>query len=222
MALHTKKDFAQLCNLPPKNLATYIGRKKVNVREDGMIDDKDQINKAFLSLRKSKVSEKDVIKHISKFADDNDYSIELPDDYHTAKLRALLEGSDEEDDGIPDLIKSTKLLKHLDTKKREREIQLLQLREEKLKGQMVPSDLIQPVILQHNQSMITEFKNAGDNFLRVFSQKKSMSGEEMAEVKGEFTRIINQAVTNATEMSIKSIEAIINNFAETRTKGERR
>lgn len=59
----------------------------------------------------------------------------------------------------PTLTNSTKKLKYLDTIKRTKEIEKLQIEIQKKKGEVVPVELIKPVILQHNQSILTEFKN---------------------------------------------------------------
>lgn len=62
MALYTKKEFADICGLPTKNLSTYIGRGKVIVRDDGMIDDAEGINNLFFSKRGAKAPRASAVK----------------------------------------------------------------------------------------------------------------------------------------------------------------
>ncbi|MFA6057278.1 MAG: hypothetical protein WC756_03700 [Taibaiella sp.] len=229
MAKYNYKEFASLIGLEARHISTYIKRGSIVADVvTQMIDSTDPTNKLLIEKRKGKQTEKQLVAELAKIgATDNDpdfAGVNIADDTHTARLRELVEkaAADGQDKaGIPGYETSVRLLKYLDTVKRKEEIEFLQLKKDKMKGAMVPSELMQPIIKQHNQSMVTEFKNAGDNFIRVFAQKKAMTGEEMATVKGEFTKIINEAMVKATTMTIKSIAAVINEFAETKSRGER-
>ena len=227
MGLHSKKDFAEMCGLQTKNLATYIGRGNVIVGSNDLVDDKHPVNKSFLEKRRGKQTEKQLVAEIARMGvepGESEFSSEdIPDDFHTSRLREIVSGANPTSStGVPAYDKSVQLLKFLDTEKRKREIVLLQLKEEKLKGAMVPSDLIQPIMIQHNQSILNEIKNATEDFLRIFSKKKALTGEEKAQIRGEFTKRTNEAMEKAVLATVKSIETIIVDYAETRSKGERK
>lgn len=55
MDLLTKKEFADLCGMPQKNLYTYINRDQIIVNNDGMIDENSPINELFILERKEKM-----------------------------------------------------------------------------------------------------------------------------------------------------------------------
>ena len=84
----------------------------------------------------------------------------------------------------------------------------------------MPVELIKPVILQHNQSILTEFKNAGDEILRIMSKKYSFSVEDLAFFKGELVKTINNSMSKAIYATTKSIDSIIQSHIEKKGVGE--
>lgn len=212
MALFSKNEFATKCGMTSGNLSVYISRGKVVLSGD-MIDDSLDKNVTFINRRvaqgKSTLTEKIVTisapenKQLSK--KHNPDQVEFP--------------FDNENKGS--LSESERKLKNLDTIKREVEIEKMQFDLAKKRGEVIPSELIKPVFLQHNQSIITEFKNAADETIRTFSKKKELTIEEAAEMKGELISAINAAVKKAIEASVKSIDNIINEFAIKKGVGER-
>ena len=84
----------------------------------------------------------------------------------------------------------------------------------------MPSELIKPVFLQHNQSILTEYKNATDEIIRIFSKKRSLTVDEVAEIKTDLVKTINNAINNAIIISSKSIDSIISDHSDKRGIGE--
>jgi len=208
MALYSKKEFADICKLKTKELSVYIQRNKVVVIS-GFIDSDDVTNKLFLEKREvCFLPPKDEIEEI------NESLVEK-----TEPINREIEPED--NSGVPNLHKSTTLLKHLDTVKRGREIEKLQIEIQKKKGEVVPVELIKPVILQHNQSILTEFKNAADEIVRIMSKKHSFSVEDIAYCKGELIKATNGAIAKAIFATSKSIESIIQTHVEKKGVGER-
>jgi hypothetical protein len=78
-----------------------------------------------------------------------------------------------------------------------------------------------PLVLQHNQSITTEYKYVIDEFIRIFSAKYRLNVNEIAEITGKMTQSLNKSVDKATETTINSIESIVNEYAEKRGVGER-
>ena len=220
MALHSKKDFAELCGLPTKNLATYIGRGKVVIGEGDLIDDKNSINKIFLAQRKSKASEQQVINHIKKYptakekedpaippSSDDDEGDELGGRIHIA--------------GKMDTAKALEKLAYFRAEKTERETIRLDLDIQKKRGEVIPSDMVKPIFVRHNQFILTNFKNATDDILARFAKYKELEPEYVAELRGEMIAVINRAVADSVKMSIESVEDIVNEYKVKRGVGER-
>lgn len=215
MARLTKKEFGELCGIAEKNVYTYIQRGNVLMGDDGYIDTNADKNVLFVQKRQSKKSINEVAaaQQLPKYAQKSKSYEEIENEG---------EDSDEDSNGIPSLTTSERKKKHLETIKIAQEIELLKLREEKLKGIVVPSELIKPLFLQHNQSIVSEFKNTADEIIRAIGKRKSLNANEMAEIKGELVKIINVSIGKATKASVKAVDIIINDFSDTRGKGERK
>lgn len=213
MALHSKKQFADLCGIATNNLSVQISRGKVIVVNE-LIDDTLEKNKAFLEKRSSKKP--------------NNSNQNTLLETNTSKL--VVESGIKPPQNSNELIipsesqsytESERQLKYLDTLKRAAEIEKLSLDVAKKKGEVIPSELVKPVFLQHNQSIVTEFKNVTDEVIRMFAKKKSLSVNEVAEITGELTSCINNAMNKATMATVNAIDSIVNDFAEKKGVGER-
>ncbi len=212
MAIYSKKEFSSLCGIETKNLSNYINRKNVIATKDGFIDDSVDKNRAFLAKRRSKSSQKKIMTTVSKI-EKNKKTVQTEDESDENSFSDSHEGQTLEE--------SQRHLKYLDTQKRLKEIEKLEIEIAKKKGEVIPSELIGPCVLQHNQSIITEFKNTADEIIRIIAKKKSLSVNEMAEIKGDLVVCINTSIQKATTLTANTIENIISDYSEKRGIGER-
>jgi hypothetical protein len=210
MAFLSNKEFAARANVATRNLSVYITRGKIVAGADGFFDDTHELNRAFLVKRESK---KVNTKPTAATAQDKPARV--------AKASASDEDLVVNGQDVPGYDKSDRYLKHLQTQKMAQEVRLLKMKEEKQKGQVIPSDLIKPVFLQHNQSFIATFKNGSEEIIRIIGKKKALSGADMAELRGQFINIINEALKKATAATLKSVAGIIEEHSRTRGVGER-
>lgn len=211
MALYTVKEFATRSGLTLGNLGNYIKRGKVTLTgEDRLIDASSETNKLFLEKRLAKMKPAEHLPPEPIIKEEKSH--ELP---------SVKEIESIDDSELPTYIASERKLKYLDTLKRQKEIEKLEVDVAKKKGEVIPSELVKPLFLQHNQSIVTEFKNAADEIIRIFSQKKSLSVNEKAEIAGELVNCINSSINKATKLSVKAVKNIISEFAEKKGIGER-
>lgn len=196
MALLTKKEIAELCGLETKNLSVYITRGKVIVGKNDLIDTNVDKNKSFIEKRKGKISDVKI------------------------QTTTVIESKVSEQSEGQSYTESERQLKYLDTIKRQKEIEKLDIEIQKKRGEVVPSELIKPVFLQHNQSIITEITNRCDEFIRIFSKKRTLTVNEVAEVRGEVVSWVNESMNKAILASIKSVENIITEHSEKKGVGE--
>lgn len=198
MAKLTKKEFAQQCGKGTAWLSVYTSPKmgKVIVGDDDLIDTENPINFQFLH------------KWASRYKPPTLVPENKPD-------------ADGEDSDIPTYEQSERRLKHLDAEKREKEVEKLSLDIQKKRGEVIPSELIPPVIMQHNQSIVTAFKNEHEEWLRNFAKQQGMTGVQVAQARGEVVQWINTAMNKATRISINAIEGIVSEYVEKRAVGER-
>lgn len=203
MAIYSKKEFAEKCNMPTKNLAVYVQRKQIVLGKKGTIDDTNEVNRLFLQKREAKGKVKAARKALTQVKTNDEEDAE-----------------EMEDAGIPSLTVSTQRLKHLDALKRENEIKKQEFELAKKKGEVIPIELMKPVVTQHNQSIVVEFKNAVDEIIRIISKRKSLSIEEIAEIKGESVQAINGAIGRATTVTVSSIDKVLVDYKNKREVGE--
>ena len=246
MSLFTKKQFAEFLGIENKHISVYHKRNKIEYdysTDKEMIDTENETNKALIEQIQAKKGENvaKVVKKLQKQTETVQKNVEntlkmpnpstiLPKipsfqpkiDLNNANSNKEVseKHSEEDNNDTPTLTNSTKKLKYLDTIKRTKEIEKLQIEIQKKKGEVVPVELIKPVILQHNQSILTEFKNAGDEILRIMSKKYSFSVEDLAYCKGEFVKTINNSMSKAILATTKSIDSIIQSHIEKKGVGE--
>lgn len=205
MSLLTKKQFSVEYGIATNKLSVYISRNKVILKND-LIDTTNEINRAFIEKN---CAAKTVIE-VAKPTSQNVKTEKPKPESFEFNLS----------DGVPTLTESTRVLKYKDTIKRDKEIEKLQIEIEQKKGIVIPSELVKPVFLQHNQFVTTEFKNAADELLRRYSKKHSLNSNEIAEMKGELVEVINVAIKKATQSSIKNVSNIIKDFSVKKGVGE--
>lgn len=242
MPLFTKKQFAEYLGIENKHISVYHNRNKIEYdysTNKELIDTENETNKALIEqiqakkgenipkTAKKQVKEPKKVENTLKIPNPTAFLPKIPSfqpkiDLNIANVNK--EASDkhieDENNDTPTLTNSTKKLKYLDTIKRTKEIEKLQIEIQKKKGEVVPVELIKPVILQHNQSILTEFKNAGDEILRIMSKKYSFSVDDLAFCKGEFVKTINNSMGKAIYATTKSIDSIIQNHIEKKGVGE--
>lgn len=205
--LKTKQQVAGLLGINTRHLAVLIKRGKLICSGDS-IDIQQTDNKAYISKQQN--SNKKGAKAVK---------LDETETYIDPDIEDEPEETDE--DGIPAYHVSETKLKFLDTKKREREIALLKIKEDKIRGTVIPSELVKPVFLQHNQSIITAMKNMMDEKLREIAKKHSLNVNEVADIKGNWVTGLNESIDKATKASIKAVDNIISEHSEKKSVGER-
>jgi hypothetical protein len=194
MALLTKSEFAEMCGMKSNALAVYINpaRGEVIVGEGDFIDTSNEVNARFLEKRTAK-----------------------------GKAKGLNIDAPKSMEGIPSYQDSEQLVKYYDALKREKEVEKLKIEIQKKRGEVIPSELIQPLILQHNQSTANAFKIAMERVLTDFIKIKDLNAEEAAQMRGVIIPAINDGIKNATQATLKALQGIINEYSERRGVGER-
>lgn len=231
MALLTALEFSELCIVPRTSLASYESRGKIVAKGSGKskkFDTENPINSLFIRDKQAKKTteqeEAEIINRIKKYPATTD----KPETSHTDAFNKILADVVEAEkavgvvrNGIPKYEDSVQLLKYLDTLKRQSEIDLNKIKVQKQKGEVVPADLIEPIFLEHNRHILTEFKNAMDEVLKIFSKMKDLEPNENAELKGILRNRVNKAMKDASESSSQSVKSVIKNYTSARAAGER-
>jgi hypothetical protein len=209
MAKLSKKEFAGMCGMTTKILSTNIIRKKVVVGDDNMIDLANDVNAAFAHKNK-KSSATDTDTQVAMLAEKSNPSIVVQ-----------LPAPNEAKDGIPDYATSEKMLKYLDTLKRDEEIRKLRLQVEKMNGEVIPSAVIAPLFFQHSQSLMAAFKITLEDVVRRMGKQYGMTPADVSEMRGVIIKGINEAMIKGEEMTRNALSGILSEYQEKKGVGER-
>lgn len=205
MALYNKKEFSKLCGIETKNLSVYITRKKVFVEQNDLIDTTNQINAAFILKAQAKT--------VNKGSETPEESVVY--EAKVIKTPTKSTQNNEESDDVLSIAALDRKKLELDVEKKQADLEKVLLSNARAKGEVIPFQLIKPLITQNNQSLTTEFKNAADELILAFAKKKELSSTEVAEMNGTLVSVINNAIRKATELSIKNLDIIIDDYKST-------
>lgn len=212
MALHTRKDWGLMCGLSAGNLSNYIKRGKVLLTGD-LIDDSKPENQDF----RKKFTEKKLEKSNEAEQKPAEISNEAPKSTKKEPVQRSKTTNEGEGEGGFSL---DRRLKAQELKKKEAETRLLNLKEEKIRGEHIPTELVRSIIIQQSQSFITAFKNGVEDFITIVAKAKGMNVNEVAEARGELTKVINLTANKAVEVAKKGIDNIVGEYAVKRDVGE--
>lgn len=215
--IYSKSEFAKLCGMRTSNLTNYVKRGKVVLNGNDEVDDGLEINRDFLSRHQSK------------------QEIKQPDPPQETRLRMIRPDpgaedlpetddlEDEEQDEVDEKASGYALSKKkllVDIEEKKRKIALLKLREEKIRGEVVPVDIITNVFRAHTQSIVTAQKDGIEELLINLSVEARLKGEQLARLRGKMVDILNKAVDKAAYTSQKNLKTILGQLSMKREVGE--
>jgi hypothetical protein len=208
MAKLSKKEFAEACGLKTKDLAVYIGRKKVIVKGD-VIDTGNPVNSDFLRRQQDK---KQGERHDQREVTEP----RIPNEAITGPPAKGKQKASADESGYALIKKKTQI----QIEKLENENELLKLRIEKQTGEAIPTDLVKSAITQLSKSVVSSFQNGAEDILVQISKVKNMNREELAGLRGKLKIIINAAVQEAVKDAKKQITNIVAEYSEKKGVGE--
>lgn len=221
MALHTKKEFGDLCDKTTKELSVYASRGKI-VYSGDYIDDSIQPNIDFLRrcLEKSKrklegdVGGIDTPKEKIIERKEKALIISAPI-YRQPKTPNVRPSSD----GDMSKYEASKLGEVLKNEKLAEEIDILREKKNKLQGVSIPKE---PVLISFqyiNKNMCRNIKVGLENLVTRY--EKNFTHEQFAAIRTGIIKEINTAQKNAVEQSKKQIQEIIAISSTKKDVGER-
>lgn len=234
MPLFDEKEFAQHSGVQHGYVKMYIKRGKILVNEDGLIDDKEPLNQLFVEKRKDKKEEKKqsqpkVNGNLKNRKPSNtkviDREVVNSISDRTPKPEIRKAQSSRQKGSISEGTQLTLDLdlrtKEAEFEKKQQEIELNRLKIAKLKGDVIPTDLVKVVFGQHFKSVTTAFHQGADGFISTVAKRAGIEKAEIATLRGELIEIVNQAVKDAVQDSKSSINNIVREYSVKRGVGER-
>ena len=208
MAELTRDEFAAICGVSRNAINTYIGRRKINVLRNKLIDPTDELNKVFVKLRKQK-SRNRVPVPINRTTKRKNENITKPG------------SKSKSDDSDDDEWYKRKMI--ADAIKAETDSELKKLQLEKMMGKLIPVDLMHGIFKINVQNVFRSFENELVNLASIYTDilaggDRSKLSEIVDVMRQNLSRIIKETKNNAA----KEIEGVINEYSETRSRGERK
>lgn len=187
---HKRKEFAALCGLTPGNLSNYIKAGKV-VIVNGLIDDKTEQNAYFLSRRQQQPPNKGVAKPPRK----NAMTIKQPNKLDVDKAKEQIAS-----------YKLDQEKKAADIALRNQQAKLMQLKQGKILGEYIPTDMVRLLFNQHFRSLSLTLKDGIDQFITRIAQKAKMGQNDIAELRKSMIEMLNKSIDRANMITDREIE----------------
>jgi hypothetical protein len=224
MALYTKKEFSAMCGVAEKNLYVYISRGNVVVKRN-MIDGENEKNKLFLQKRSAKLDSvvpNTPVKVLEKADYQKNEDEEIDTEFLTEekdKVMAEVKGKTKNRRNLRyDELAREKLLTSIE--KTEVETRLALLKEEKLKGANIPTDMVRTLAGQMGRSYVTKFKDGCEKLIIEISKRKALTPEESASLRGVLIKIINESIDVALIDMQNGINIVQEQYMLSRGVGE--
>lgn len=187
MAIHSRKDFASLCGLKPRELSVYISRGKVLMGPGNKVDDGIPENAEFLNKRLGKDGSMKIEVKKKEFTQDDEEKLQRIEEYSKLNTQKRKLENAQLDEGI----------------------QLLRIKKEKMEGFLIPTPLVKMLFEQHFRSITISFQQGAENLIVEISKKKKLTRDESAGLRKKLVDLINKSVNEAVEHSKKGVEDMI-------------
>jgi hypothetical protein len=215
MALFKKVEFATECGVSKAHVSVAIKRSKVIVRADKLIDSKNPINAAYiekcLENRVRQGGQPEVVTEVKK----------------QGKTRPSKERQSvvpvEKPERAEDPAQMNRITQKFEVElqekqarieKMQRDARLMQMKEMKLTGQLIPTDLVYGTIRQLSQSLLVNFNNSTDALLVDVAKKLKIDRSMLADMRKDLKRILNSSVDMAVNDAQKNVDNITKEYSQ--------
>jgi hypothetical protein len=210
MALFRKAEFAAECGVSKAHVSMAIKRSKVVPNDDGMIDTDLGVNAAY----KLKCRE-DQEKRVQPLAKPEG----KPERKERAKKEKPARAAQPKLD--PEVRKNITRKQEVELqekeakiRKLEQEMRLSQMKEGKMAGKLIPTDLVASTIRQLMQSVTVSFSDGADALLNDVAKELKIDRQKMAGVRKKLKNVVNEAVSRAVSDAQKNVTNIIQEHSQ--------
>ena len=238
MSIITRAEFAIICQTTNAVINTNISRNKIAtvVNDKKLIDTDNPLNKIFkknqIALSKQKtaapkekkepeVSFKSVIE---KAAADLGLESETVQKVFTApetavQKRARLEQNKDDEE----VVSWDQRKKIADALQAERKAEVTQLQLEKMMGQLMPVDLVEAILKINIQDIFKTFESSCINLASIYCDVLAGGDrEKLAEIVGKMRSELSRTIKRIEQSAAQEIENAVENYADTRSRGEKK
>ena len=113
-------------------------------------------------------------------------------------------------------------IKKVELAKKTVDTRIALIKEEKMRGEVIPTEMVKILFAQHSKNTIVEFENSLDKVLTILAKEIGMNNKTISKYRGIIKKEINIAVDSTISKTKEDIINIIEEFSEKRTRGESR
>lgn len=211
MAIYTKIEYLKLCGLDTSiksnkdKFSQWLRRGNIELNDDNMVDDSNPKNRDWLFKQRD----------LANKPQDEEYVPEPTK--KEAKPKPIISPSDS---GSENIYNIDKKIKAQQLEKLQVDTRLQLLKEEKIRGEVLPVDLIRSIFATHSQSILTSFKDSIEDILIDISKRCNMSSERLAKSRENMIHALNKAVDKSIDVSKRQIKSIVDEYSVKKEVGE--
>lgn len=135
--------------------------------------------------------------------------------FHTRRLEIIKSKNDS-----GEWMSLDRKIKKVELAKKTVDTRIALIKEEKMRGEVIPTEMVKILFAQHSKNIIVEFENSLDKVLTILAKEIGMNNKTISKYRGIIKKEINIAVDDTTSKTKKDIINIIEEFSEKRARGE--
>lgn len=199
MALYKLKEFAEVCGLKQNALSNAKARGKIIVNEYRMVDTGNPANAVFLELHRAKSG---------AAADDPGAALPVP-------KSADIETGQKAADAAPvgrqggELYKLDREKKTIDIEKAKQDLELSRIKEQKIRGELIPTSLVRDAFTQLFGAFTVSFRQGSDNLITEWTQIAHLNRNQQADLRKRLVKIVNSSIDAGIDDAKNRLDAIV-------------
>jgi hypothetical protein len=211
MALYRKAEFARFCKVSNAHISVAITRGKVIEEKDGKIDSENPINllyKATCDENAVRAGEPEKVAEIAE------KQAPAPKKSQKAPKPPKEPTSNKRNDLLDKKFDIEIEEKEARINKIRQEARMAELKEQKLTGQLIPTDVVYSTIRQLSQSLMMSFKNMAEAAVTDIAKSAKMNRDQMAALRKQMKDHINTAINQAVDDAQKNVDNITKEYSQ--------
>lgn len=227
MALISKREFAASMGMDydlqsvRSGISMNIKRGKI-VETDGDIDDSHPMNVTyFLKHKKDVAEQKEEVKPksvVNKEVKAEKKKVVEKNQWHEPPETKQKKSQDKNTTDLYNLevqVKKAKIEKDISEKR------MMDLREQKLRGELVPVELVTQLFASFSKSVFSVQKNTSEKIIANIARRFKFTEEQLAEIRGDLVLELNSGAQSTIDATKKELKPIVKSFSEKRGIGQK-
>ena len=206
MALFKKAELAAECGITKAYISMALKRGKLIDTADGEIDSNNPVNAAFIAQQKER-------KSAGKTAKMPEKPGKTPKKKPSKKQTEISE-SEPVAKVVSEKFEVDIGEKRARTAKIQQEMRLAAMKEMKLTGQLIPTDLVSNTIRQLMQAVMVSFNDASDALIVDVAKRLKIDRAQLADLRSRLKHITNEAVDRSVSEAQKNIQNIVQEHSQ--------